>query len=514
MDSYQPVHSGRMEDCMKKTLKYHHDDNVVVALENLVVNDHITVNGQTVDYIVLDELPMGHKVANTDIAEGELIIKYGSPIGIATCNIKQGKYVHIHNVKDLISDWRGYHKHIYDSKGVTEISEDFKLSDPPKLFGYRRKNGQVGFRNHILVLSTVVCANQIVQDIGAKYREVIVVPNPSGCVILKNEVERIKAILVSMARNPNVGAVIFVGLGCESIEAEWFYNQVKDEKKATYVRIQNEGSTPKAFEKLDGLVQSMMAELEEEKRTEVLLSDIRLGTKCGGSDWTTAVVSNPAIGYASDLVVKNGGISLLGETCGWFGGESMLVKQARTKEVADQIIVLLGDIYDRALAVGRRIEEGNPAPGNIEGGITTLNEKALGNVKKGGSAPVEGVLKFGEQPSGKGLYVTDNPGLDPVSLLGLTCASANIILFSTGRGTPTGTPLAPAIKLSGSPNTCVCFGKHLDADLSGVVTGEMSIEEAGKLLFDELIAVANGKETIAERLGHREFAFPMLMGPM
>lgn len=499
---------------MKKAIKFNLQDSVIVALENLEEGDHIAINGVDVGYTVLDKVPMGHKIADKEIKTGELIIKYGHAIGTAACDIKRGSYVHVHNVKDLISDWRAYHKNVYDPSLVEEIEDSFIIKNPPKLFGYQRRNGMVGFRNHLLVLSTAVCANQPVEDLKAKYKDIICVENPSGCVILPNEVARIKAILLGLARNPNVGAVIFAGLGCESIEAKWFYDQIKDEKPAAFVRAQDEGSTDEAYIKLEEMALRMKAELDKEQRVEVSIADIRLGTKCGASDWTTAVVSNPAIGFASDLVVKNGGISLLGETCGWFGGEGMLIKQSRTKQVADKIINLMGEIYDRALAVGRRIEEGNPAPGNIAGGITTLNEKALGNVRKGGTAPVEGVLDVGEYPEGKGLYVSDNPGLDPISLLTLTCSSANVLLYSTGRGTPVGTPVAPAIKLTGSPSAQAVFGKHMDVDLTKVISGEMSLEAAGWKLFDEIIEVANGNETIAEKGRHREFAFPLLMGPL
>jgi altronate dehydratase large subunit len=353
-----------------------------------------------------------------------------------------------------------------------------------------------------------------VEELGIKYRDIITIPNPSGCVILPNEVARLKAIILGLARNPNVGAVIFNGLGCESVEAEWFYDQVKDEKPAAFVRAQSLGSCPAALDELEKKALAMKETLEKESRVEVSIADIRLGTKCGASDWTTIAVSNPAIGFASDLVVRNGGISLLGETCGWFGAEENLVRQARNENVSNLIISLMNDIYDRALAVGRRIEEGNPAPGNIAGGITTLNEKALGNVKKGGTAPIEGVLRVGEYPEGKGLFVVDNPGLDPISLLGLACSSANILLYSTGRGTPVGNPIAPAIKLTGSPDAVALFQAHLDIELTKVLTGEMALADAGWILFNEIIEVANGKQTIAEKGRHREFAFPLLMGPL
>ena len=197
---------------------------------------------------------------------------------------------------------------------------------------------------------------------------------------------------------------------------------------------------------------------------------------------------------------------------GWYGGEGVLTRQSRDKATADKIIEMLTLMYDRAKSMGRSIEESNPAPGNIAGGITTLKEKALGNVKKGGSAPVEGALDFGEYPCGKGLYVVDNPGLDPISLLGLTCSGATVLLYSTGRGTPVGNPISPAIKLTGSPDAMKLMGANMDADLTAVSLGEMTIEQAGKLLFDKVVAACNGEPTIAERLGHREYAFPLLMG--
>lgn len=499
---------------MKKALKFDERDNVVIALEATVPGDEISVNGETSGVASTGSVPQGHKIALRNIAKGETIYKYGHPIGFAAEDISAGGYVHVHNVLDPVSNWKENYLYQYDPALLTEIDNSLSLAKPPKLYGYRRRDGRAGFRNHLVVLSTAVCANKIVSDIEYKFRDVIAITNPSGCVILPNEVERIKAILLGIARNPNVGAVIFAGLGCESIEAEWFYDQVKDEKPCAFVRSQNYGSTEAAYEELEKLVISMKAALDEQPREELSVADICLGVKCGASDWTTAVASNPAIGYASDIVVKNGGTSLLGETVGWYGGEGVLTKQSRNKETADKIIDMLTAMYDRAKSMGRSIEESNPAPGNIAGGITTLKEKALGNVKKGGTAPVEGALDFGEYPTGKGLYVVDNPGLDPLSLLGLTCSGANVLLYSTGRGTPVGNPIAPAIKLTGSPAAMKLMGANMDADLTGISLGNMSIADGGHLLFDKIVAACNGEPTIAEKLGHREYAFPLLMGAL
>lgn len=499
---------------MKDTLRFEEQDNVAIALETLEAGDSININKMQSALTVAEKIPQGHKIAIQNIAKGSTIFKYGHPIGKAAVDIVAGEYVHVHNVLDPISNWKENYLYEYCPNSLSEIDESFRLQNPPKLYGYRRQDGRVGFRNHLVVLSTAVCANKIVSDIEYKFRDVIAITNPSGCVILPNEVDRIKEILLGIARNPNVGGVIFAGLGCESVEAEWFYAQIKDEKPCAFVRSQNFGSTEAAYEELEKKVVTMKEELAKQQREEVSVADICLGVKCGASDWTTAVASNPAIGFASDIVVKNGGTTLLGETVGWYGGEGLLTKQARDKETADKIIEMLTDMYDRAKSMGRSIEESNPAPGNIAGGITTLKEKALGNVKKGGTAPVEGALNFGQYPAGKGLYVVDNPGLDPISLLGLTCSGATVLLYSTGRGTPVGNPIAPAIKLTGSPDAMKLMGANMDADLTGISLGQMTIADGGKILFDKIIAACNGEPTIAEKLGHREYAFPLLTGAL
>ena len=497
---------------LKKTLKFEDMDNVVVALENMEPGDTIAINGVETDIVVNDALPQGHKIAIKAIPKGEIVYKYGHVIGTAAEDINVGDYTHVHNVLDPVSNWKENHNYDFNPDALEEISDEYKLDNPPKLMGWRRKDGRVGFRNHLLVLSTAVCANKIVSDAEHDFRDIICIQNPSGCVILPNEVQRIKDILLGLARNPNAGAVIFAGLGCESVEAEWFYDQIKDEKPCAFVRAQNYGSTEVAYEELKKLIIKMKADLEKEERTEATVADICLGVKCGASDWTTALAANPAIGYASDLVVKNGGTSLLGETVGWYGGEGVLTKLSRTKETADKIIDMLMVMYDRALSMGRRIEESNPAPGNIAGGITTLKEKALGNVKKGGTSPIDGALDFGKYPEGKGLYVLDNAGLDPISLFGLTCSGANVLLYSTGRGTPVGNPIAPAIKLTGSPDAMKLMGSNMDVDLTGISLGDMTIADGGRILFDKVVETCNGELCIAEKFGHREYAFPLLMG--
>ena len=499
---------------MKKILRYEPGDNVAVALEELAAGDQVELDGLSGKLRVVERIPAGHKLAAEDIAKGEAVRKFSHVIGYAKEAIPAGAHVHVHNVEDSVGRW-GEAPHTYDPSTVKEIADAYRLEQPPVLYGYRRPNGLVGFRNHLLVISTVVCANQPVEELGKRYPDIITLPNPTGCVILPNEVARLKALLLGLARNPNVGAVLFCGLGCEAVDAQWYWEQMRGEKPVEFVRIQTEGSCEKALDKLEKLALSMKARLDKEPREEVGLSAIRLGTKCGGSDWTTAAVSNPAIGFVSDVVVKNGGISIQGETTGWFGGEDYFLRHARNEQVAARLLALMEETYQRALQVGRRIEEGNPTPGNMEGGITTLAEKALGNVKKGGTAPVEGILEIGEYPqAGSGLYLANNPGLDPISLLGLTSSGANVLIYSTGRGSPVGTPIAPSIKLTASPTSMHIFSAHIDVEITDVTRGDTPLDKGAWRLFDALIDTCNGALTVAEQKGHREFAFPLLMSPL
>ncbi len=501
---------------MKKILRFIEGDNVGVALEDIAEGDALGIQGVALDFAASETVPQGHKIALCDIREGEDIIKYGHHVGFATADIRRGEYVHVHNVRDVISDWRGNIRHDYDPNGVREISGEFRISDPPKLTGYRRKDGSAGWRNYVLVVSTCVCGNQPVDDLRLRMRDrdVVCITNPSGCVILPNDREEQEKMLLGLARNSNVGGVVFVGLGCEAVLADKLYNIVKDEKPAAYVISHEYSSCGEATDRIEAETRKLLDIVRKQERTAAGIEDIRLGVQCGASDWTTAAAANPAIGYCSDLIVKNGGISVIGETCGWFGGEGLLVRQARTKEIADEIIALMSSVYDRCLFFGRRIEEANPAPGNIAGGITTLCEKALGNTLKGGTAPVEGVLRIGDQPGASGLYVAENPGLDAASVFAQTMNSCNVILYSTGRGSPVGTPIAPVVKLTASPTAAGRFSSHMDVILTDIVLEGKPISAGGWRLFKKVIEVIGGTPSIAEEQGHREYAFPLMMGPM
>ena len=499
---------------MIRVLRYEDGDNVVTAMSACSPGDELFLGDQPLGITAAESIPSGHKIACTAIPEGSYAIKCKHTIGVATRDIQPGQHVHTHNLADRLTGASLDDDYILDPGSQPPFSPAVTLDALPELYGFRRKNGLVGFRNHLLVISTVICANQPLTELRAADHDVIVVENPSGCIILPNEVERVKAVILGLARNPNVGAVIYVGLGCELVGAEYYYEQTKDEKPSAWLCMQDDGSSDATYDKLTRKVAEFKALLAQQKREPASLSDIVFGTKCGGSDWTTTAVSNPAIGMVSDLIVKNGGSSFLGETNGLTGGQDLVLARARSQTVCDDILTMLRAIYARSLAVGHRLEEGNPSPGNKAGGITTLKEKALGNVLKSGSAPVEGVLQLGKKKKKKGLYVVDNPGLDPLSLIGLTCSGANLLVYSTGRGSPVGTPVAPSIKLTASDQAMRTFSAHMDVDLTSVTNGEISLEEGALILFNELIAVANGKLVKAEQKRHQEATFPLLMGSL
>lgn len=502
---------------MKKMLKFASNDNVAIVLEDIHAGDMLFSDDAAQGICALSDIPQGHKIALTTIKANEPIIKYGHTIGFACAYIAPGEYVHVHNVQDTITNWQqDDHAYGYDPDKVTEIDPAFLLSAPPALTGYRRKDGSVGFRNYVLVVSTCVCGNQPVDNLKTRLREqdIVCITNPSGCVILPNDKAQQDAMLLGLARNPNVGAVLFVGLGCEAVLADKLYEIVKEEKPADYCISHQYISCDVATDIIEKKAMALLEQIRTQKREPASVADIRVGVQCGASDWTTAAAANPAIGYCSDIIVKNGGYSILGETCGWFGGEAIMVRQSRTKEIASRIISIMEKIYNRCLFYGRRIEEANPAPGNIAGGITTLCEKALGNTLKGGTAPIDGVLDIGEQPPKPGFYVAENPGLDAASVFAQTMNSCNVILYSTGRGSPVGTPIAPVVKLTASPTAAEHFGAHMDVILTDIVLEGKPISEGGWRLFDKVIEVCAGAQSISEAHGHREYAFPLMMGPM
>lgn len=374
------------------------------------------------------------------------------------------------------------------------------------ILGYRRPDGKVGIRNHILIIPTSVCSSTVAANIAHQIPEAVALPNQHGCCQLGPDHLQTMRTLIGFGKNPNVAAVLVVGLGCEGIPIRETAAEIAASgKPVEVVIIQEIGGTLKTeaegLRKAGELVRQA-AHLQPEK---VDISELSLAIECGGSDFTSGLASNPAAGIAADLLVAAGGNVMLSETTEFIGAEHVLARRAKTPEVAEKIFQIVHDCEERAKFLNIDIRDGQPTPGNIAGGISTIEEKSLGCIYKAGHAPIQDVLKYGEIPKGKGLYIMDTPGQDIDSITGMLAGGANVVIFTTGRGTPTGSPIAPVIKITANSRTYKMMEDNIDLDASPIISGEETIEQAGRRIFEEIIAVAKGRRTKAESLGYREF---------
>jgi altronate dehydratase large subunit len=361
--------------------------------------------------------------------------------------------------------------------------------------GYRRQNGTVGVRNHVLVLPSVMCANHVVELIGKKVPEAVVVAHPNGCSQIGADFEQTKRTLAGFAANPNVAATLVVGLGCETNESRALGRAIAElGAHVEVIGIQEEGGSTATIARGVEVARALLREAERCERTQVDLSTLVLGTECGGSDAFSGITANPALGYASDRVVEAGGTVILAEVPELVGAEHLLAARAEPK-VGERLYALIERVEQRARAMRVDIRGGNPAPGNIAGGITTLEEKSLGCIYKGGSSPLREVIEYAERPTQCGLVVMDTPGQDIEQMTGMVAGGAQVVVFTTGRGTPTGSPIAPVIKVATNTPMYEKMREHMDVNAGDVLDGKRSILDA-----------ANGKQTAAEVLEFRDFA--------
>ncbi len=375
-----------------------------------------------------------------------------------------------------------------------------------KLYGYKRSNNRVGFRNHFLVVPTVICATRTAQQIVDQVDGAVLVDNQHGCNHMKQDHEKVFDVLSGMASNPNVAGVLFIGLGCETIPTKQIAEQVKKTNKPVQcLIIQEEGGTLQTAQKGIKLLQEMMREFNAE-RTEVDFSDLIVAIECGGSDTTSGIASNPVVGYVADRIIDLGGTVVFSETTEIIGAEHLLAKRAVNEKVAEELLKLVDRCEKSALLGGEDIRGVNPTPGNIQGGITTLEEKSLGAIYKAGTRPIQDVLNYAKPINKKGLLFMDSPGHDVESVTGMVSGGAQVVIFTTGRGTPTGCPIAPVIKVCANSKTSQKMQDNIDIDVSTVIDGKETIKEAAERLFKELVEVLNGKKTKTEILKHHEFA--------
>ena len=433
----------------------------------------------------------GHKYALRDIAKGENIIKYGNPIGHATEDIKKGEHVHTHNVKTNLSDKLTY--------SYEEIVQDFPVADSGKTFmGYVRANGDVGIRNEIWIINTVGCVNKIAEKLAAKTGAYAFV-HPFGCSQLGDDQELTQKILRGLVNHPNAAGVLVLGLGCENNNIELFKTVLGeyDPQRVRFMNCQDENDEIAAGV---AIIEELKAYADQFKPQPIPVSKLRVGLKCGGSDGYSGITGNPLVGRFSDKLISMGGSCVLTEVPEMFGAEHLLMQRAESREIFNKTVDLINDFKDYYTRHNQVVYE-NPSPGNKKGGITTLEEKSLGCVQKGGKAPVVDVLDYGDILSKNGLSLLNGPGNDIVAITNLTAAGAHIILFTTGRGTPLGAPV-PTIKVATNHDLAVRKSDWIDFDSSPVLDG-VDLDED---FFNYVVDVASGKQTKNEENGYREIS--------
>jgi altronate dehydratase large subunit len=375
--------------------------------------------------------------------------------------------------------------------------------------GFRRPDGRVGTRNYVLVVPTVICSAVVAERIAAAAAPWgAALPHLAGCGQLGPDMRLTHDTLAAYCAHPNVGAVLVVALGCEQVMAQVLAEAARRHgKPAEIVAIQGEGGTVKATARGAAIASSMGGRLSAQEREWCDASELVLSLKCGGSDYTSGLASNPALGRVADRLIDLGGSAVLGEIAEIMGAEHLLAARATRPATSAKLIQVITRVEMEARALGLDIRGTQPSPGNIRGGLTTIEEKSLGATHKGGErAPLEDVVGYASPITHKGLTVMDTPGLDVESVTGMVGGGAQVVVFTTGLGTPTGNPIAPVIKVTGNARTARQMADNIDLDVSGIMDDSETLDAAAVRLFDEVLGVASGRHTAAETLGHREFA--------
>ncbi|MBQ7363047.1 MAG: altronate dehydratase [Clostridia bacterium] len=482
---------------MKDAIKINKADNVAVALRELKAGESFF--GATLD----TDVPMGHKIAITEIGLGQDVIKYGLPIGHATKDIPRGAWVHTHNMATGLSGELSY---TYEPS-TTELPK----REPTTFLGYRREGGRVGIRNEIWIIPTVGCVNDVAKRL-AKEGEALVsgslegvwaYTHPYGCSQTGGDHETTKRLLASLAHHPNAAAVLIVTLGCENLTEEQFREALGDFDGERIKFLSCQSSEDEIAEGKE-LLSSLAERAKRYEREPIPSSELIVGMKCGGSDGLSGITANPTVGCFSDLLISMGGTTVLTEVPEMFGAETLLMNRAKNEEVFEKTVKMINSFKSYFLSHGENVYE-NPSPGNKKGGITTLEDKSCGCVQKGGSAPVSDVIGYGERITERGLNLLAGPGNDLVSATALTAAGAHLVLFTTGRGTPFGAP-APTMKLATNTELATRKSSWIDFSAGTVAEGEDTPESVAARLYELVIEIASGKRTRAEENGCREIA--------
>ncbi|MHB1987120.1 MAG: UxaA family hydrolase [Acidimicrobiales bacterium] len=501
-------------DSPPKALVLHDGDNVAVALAELDSESTVLVEGQSL--LVRTPVPKGHKISLADIPAGEAVRKFGAVIGSATTAIMKGEHVHEHNLAADPGAHAGHEQEIDPpDRGGRRRQEGLTFD------GFRRDDGRVGTRNYLGVLTSVNCsatvARRIAQAFGPEILEdfpnvdgVVALCHGSGCGLVPTGkgFELLTRTIQGYATHPNFAGVLVLGLGCE-------VNQVGDimqkldrhgDRGLSSLTIQDAGGTTATVREGVSRIRAMLDWANQAQRTPTPVSELIVGLNCGGSDSYSGLTANPALGVAVDRLVANGATAVLGETPEIYGAEHLLTGRARTPEVATSLLEHL-DWWRSYVGADSATLDNNPSPGNKVGGITTILEKSLGAVAKGGSSELVAVYDYAERIRANGLVFMDTPGYDPVSVTGIVAGGANVVCFTTGRGSVFGCKPVPSIKLCSNAETYQAMSEDMDIDCSPILDGEVSLAEVGERIFREVIEVASGRATKSEQLGFGDEEF-------
>lgn len=496
-------------------LKLAEGDEVAVAVRRLTPGTILGSPGGTVEGAALEvrgDVPRGHKIALVDLPAGSSVHKYGQAIGRALTDIRRGDHVHIHNL------------------GMDEVRQDYEFGtarvapqapggERPTFQGYRRANGKAGTRNYVGILTSVNCSASTARMIADQFRGaaldafpnvdgVFALTHGSGCgmILGSTGAEVLVRTLRGYAQHPNFAGLLVLGLGCEMLQAERFLDADAPAGLIERLVIQDSGGIRATVKAGAALIQKMLPVIDGLQRETIDVSELVLGLNCGGSDGYSGITANPALGVASDLLVAYGGTSVLAETPEVFGAEHLLTRRAVTPQVGQRLLDQLAWWQDYAAAGGGSLDN-NPSPGNKAGGLTTILEKSLGAVAKAGQAELSAVYGYAEPVTSRGLVFMDTPGYDPVSVTGIVAGGANVVCFTTGRGSVFGCKPVPSIKLGTNTELYNRMPEDLDVNCGLIVDGDATVEEMGQHIFDRILAVASGEQTVSEELdlGQEEF---------
>ncbi|WP_422037043.1 UxaA family hydrolase [Roseibium sp.] len=486
-------------------IKLRPDDNVVIALRPLPAGTEL----DGVSRALSGQIQPGHKIASSAISKGDNVYRYGQVIGQAKTDIQPGEHVHSHNL--------GMQDHsLQEHEFASHNAPLPEIDHSRKFLGYRRADGRTGTRNYLGILTSVNCSGSVAQFIAEAAEKnglldrfpnvdgIVPIVHGTGCG-MSGENEGYAALfrtLSGYAQHPNFGGILLIGLGCEVMQISDLVGgrPIRADGALRYMTIQHEGGTRRTIEKGLEELEGIAGIANKVARSPAPISDITVGMQCGGSDGYSGITANPALGFASDLIVRHGGTTILSETPEIYGAEHLLTRRAQSRDVGEKLLERIRWWEDYTTRHGGEMDN-NPSPGNKRGGLTTILEKSLGAVAKGGTAPLAGVYEFAEQVDRKGFVFMDSPGFDPCSVTGQFASGSNLVVFTTGRGSVSGYKPTPCIKLATNSDMYGRMSEDMDLNCGDIVTDGVTIEQKGEELFELLLRVASGEHTKSEELG-------------